>query len=202
MAMPAATDAPPPGANPPEGNPPDGNEAQGGDKPEPPKNLTGTPDIAVYQEVLRHQHYQTAAQAVFAAYNGFFDDIRIRKGWKEAPFTQEDMKILFTVAAQVVAVLRARLDVARVGISLRKIDGQAPDFLWGIEKNPSPLIPDQDRSYVAMTLAGLVKATMSDGTGFVEGMDEQTVMSFVRVHPWVLQNIFGQNPQGSEQQAS
>ena len=45
---------------------------------------------------------------------------------------------------------------------------------------------------MAQTLAGLVKATMSDGTGFVEGMDDETVMSFVRVHPWVLQHILGQ----------
>jgi len=172
---------------------PDGGTAQDAEqKPTPPENLVGTPDVAVYGQVLGHVHYQQAAQAVFAAYNGFFDDIRLRKGWKEIPFTVEDMKIIFHVAAQVVAVLRARLDVARVGISLRKIDGEAPNFLWGLEKNPNPLIQGQDRSFVAQTLAGLVKATMSDGKGFVEGMDEQTAMQFVRVHPWVLQHILGQ----------
>jgi len=173
-------------------------EPQNGNKPAPPENLTGTPDTLVFNEVLSHPHYQAAAQSVFGAYNGFFDDIRLRKNWKEVPFTMEDMKIIFTVAAQVVAVLRARLDVKRVGISLRKMDGQAPDFLWGLEKNPNPMVEGQDRSFVAMTLAGLIKATMSDGNGFVEGMDEPTVMSFVRVHPWVLQNIFGQNPAAAQ----
>ena len=37
----------------------------------------------------------------------------------------------------------------------------------------------------------VLQATMSDGKGFVEGMDEQTAMQFVRVHPWVLQHILG-----------
>jgi len=173
--------------------------APGVDKPKPPENLVGTPDIAVYGQVLSMVHYQEAAQAVFSAFNGFFDDIRLRKGWKKAPFTQDDMKIIFHVVAQIVAVLRARLDAARDGISLRKIDGDATEFLWGLEKNPNPLIQGQDRSYVATTLAGLAKATMSDANGFVEGMDEPTVMAFVRCHPWVLQHILGQPVPGQQQ---
>ena len=74
------------------------------------------------------------------------------------------------------------------------MDGNAPEFLWGIEKNPNPLIEGQDRSYVAMTIAGLVKATMSDANGFVEGMEEPVLMAFLRLHPWILQNIFGVDP--------
>ena len=40
---------------------------------------------------------------------------------------------------------------------------------------------------------------MSDANGFVEGMDEPTVMAFVRCHPWVLQHILGQRVPGQQQ---
>jgi len=95
---------------------------------------------------------------------------------------------IFRVCAEVCSVLRARLDVKRIGISIRKLDGQTPEFLWGLKKNPNPSLPGQDKEFVREVICGIVNATMSDGNGFVEGMDEETTTNFIKVHPWVSQS--------------
>lgn len=154
----------------------------------PPDSLTGVPETEVYPVVLSHQHYTAAVHGVYGAYCAFFDDIRIRNGWQEIPFTKEDLAPIFRVCAEICSVLRARLDVKRIGISLRKLDGQAPEFLWTLKKNPNPQLPGQEKAYVKEVICGIVNATMQDGNGYVEGIDEEVTTNFIKVHPWVSQS--------------
>jgi len=154
----------------------------------PPDSLTGVPEPEVYPVVLSHQHYTSAVHGVYGAYCAFFEDIRIRNGWQEIPFTKEDLAPIFRVCAEICSVLRARLDVKRIGISLRKLDGQAPEFLWTLKKNPNPQLPGQEKSYVRDCICGIVNHTMMDGNGYVEGIDEEITTNFIKVHPWVAQS--------------
>merc|ERR1711865_476888 len=154
----------------------------------PPDSLTGVPEAEVYPVVLSHQHYTSAVHGVYGAYCAFFEDIRIRNGWQEIPFTKEDLAPIFRVCAEICSVLRARLDVKRIGISLRKLDGQAPEFLWTLKKNPNPQLPGQEKTYVKEVICGIVNATMQDGNGYVEGIDEEVTTNFIKVHPWVSQS--------------
>jgi len=154
----------------------------------PPDSLTGVPEAEVYPVVLSHQHYTSAVHGVYGAYCAFFEDIRIRNGWQEIPFTKEDLAPIFRVCAEICSVLRARLDVKRIGISLRKLDGQAPEFLWTLKKNPNPQLPGQEKSYVRDCICGIVNHTMMDGNGYVEGIDEEVTTNFIKVHPWVSQS--------------
>ena len=73
-------------------------------------NAPGIADTAlqVYPVVLSHQHYTSAVHGVYGAYCAFFEDIRIRNGWQEIPFTKEDLAPIFRVCAEICSVLRAR----------------------------------------------------------------------------------------------
>lgn len=49
-------------------------------------------------------------QQVLTAYLAFFDHIALRKGWRTVPFAAAEVQPLFGVAAQVVVLLRERID--------------------------------------------------------------------------------------------
>jgi len=75
--------------------------------------------------------YQRSAE-ILAAYNFFFEHIGLRKGWRVAPFAQEEVQAPFRAAAEVVVVVRAKLDTERGGVLvLRQVEGSAMNFLWG-----------------------------------------------------------------------
>ena len=74
----------------------------------------------------------------------------------------------------------------RIGISLRKLDGQAPEFLWTLKKNPNPQLPGQEKSYVRDCICGIVNHTMMDGNGYVEGIDEEVVHSTLLIYRTLL----------------
>lgn len=129
----------------------------------------------------RAEWIQQKAGEILAAYNFFFEHIGIRKGWRQAPFGFEEVQAPFKAAAEVVVVVRARLDAERGGVLvLRQVEGSAMNFLWGWSPSRPPGI-----SYKALAdfFRGLVFATLSDGRGLVEGLDPMTVESYVCRHP-------------------
>jgi len=126
--------------------------------------------------------YRRSAE-VLAAYNFFFEHICLRKGWRVAPFSKDEVQAPFRAAAEVVVVVRARLDSERgEGIVLRQVEGSAMNFLWGW----SPTCPPGSNMQAAQEfLRGLVFATLSDAKGLVEGLDSQTVEGYVCSHPFL-----------------
>lgn len=129
----------------------------------------------------RAEWIQQKASEILAAYNFFFEHIGIRKGWRKAPFEFDEVQAPFRAAAEVVVVVRARLDAERGGeIVLRQVEGSAMNFLWGWSPSRPP-----GTSYKALGefFRGLVFATLSDGRGLVEGLDPTTVESYVCRHP-------------------
>jgi len=124
---------------------------------------------------------QQRTSEILAAYNFFFEHIGLRKGWRKAPFQREEVQAPFKAAAEVVVVVRARLDAERGGVLvLRQVEGSAMNFLWGWSPSRPP-----GSSHKALEdfFRGLVFATLSDGRGLVEGLDSTTVESYVCRHP-------------------
>mmetsp|Transcript_2008 Transcript_2008/g.4458 ORF Transcript_2008/g.4458 Transcript_2008/m.4458 type:complete len:188 (-) Transcript_2008:178-741(-) len=71
----------------------------------------------------RAQWIQVRANEIFAAYNFFFEHIGLRKGWRTAPFEREEVQAPFRAAAEVVVVVRAKLDAERGGmLVLRQVE--------------------------------------------------------------------------------
>jgi len=118
---------------------------------------------------------------ILAAYNFFFEHIGLRKGWRTAPFQQDEVQAPFLAAAEVVVLVRAKLDAERGGVLvLRQVEGSAMNFLWGWNPSRPPGASDQA---LEDFFRGLVFATLSDGRGLVEGLDPTTVESYVCRHP-------------------
>ena len=118
----------------------------------------------------------SAADAA-AAYEAFFDHISFRKGWKQPPFTREEAAQVFATAACIVARARVEiLDVRDGGVKLRQIEGSARDWMHSPECGP--LL----QSDPCLFLTGLVHATFKDAKGYVEGLKENEVDSFIRLY--------------------
>jgi len=126
---------------------------------------------------------QRRALDVLGAYNAFFDHIGLRKGWRTAPFDRDEVQAPFLAAAEVVTVVRARLDEeGGGGMVLRQLEGSAMDFLWGW---PPERRPGSSPEALGEFFRGLVFATLSDARGLVEGLTEETVESYVACHPFL-----------------
>lgn len=152
--------------------------AAGGETPEEPEVAEGLEAPLAWWSI--HTDWiRDSSHEILAAYNFFFEHIGIRKGWRTPPFKREDVQGPFMAAAEVVAVVRHRIDEMGQGMVPRQLEGSSHDFLWGWspEKAPSqaPHLPDFFR--------GLVFATMSDANGLVEGLDDATLDYYVQSHP-------------------
>eukprot|EP00931_Biecheleriopsis_adriatica_P054803 TRINITY_DN32284_c0_g2_i1.p1 TRINITY_DN32284_c0_g2~~TRINITY_DN32284_c0_g2_i1.p1 ORF type:complete len:365 (-),score=108.47 TRINITY_DN32284_c0_g2_i1:126-1220(-) len=132
---------------------------------------------SLHTDWLRH-----SACEILGAYNFFFEHIGIRKGWRTPPFKKEEVQGPFMASAEVVAVVRKRIDEQGGGMVLRQLEGSSHDFLWGWspEKRPAQALEEFFR--------GLVFATLSDAKGLVEGLDSATVDYYVRSHPILEQS--------------
>mmetsp|Transcript_25368 Transcript_25368/g.45971 ORF Transcript_25368/g.45971 Transcript_25368/m.45971 type:complete len:323 (+) Transcript_25368:121-1089(+) len=127
---------------------------------------------------------QKSASEILAAYNFFFEHIGIRKGWRTPPFKKEDVQGPFMASAEVVAVVRKRIDDEGRGMVLRQLEGSSHDFLWGW----SPDKPPNQGLGLREFFSGLVFATLSDAKGLVEGLDNATVEYYVNSHP-ILEGV-------------
>jgi len=166
----------------------------------PPSRLDGDPPVAapvapdvaekplrvVFQEAFitftdpRSDELHKTATSVMAGYNGFFDHIGIRKGWRVAPLQQEEVQRAFQISSEIVALLRADLDRARGGgFIMRQLEGSAMDFLWGWPVGRQLVTKEIFEEF----MSGLVSATLSDGNGLVEGLDSRTVYQYMYSHP-------------------
>eukprot|EP00930_Biecheleria_cincta_P084631 TRINITY_DN74080_c0_g1_i1.p1 TRINITY_DN74080_c0_g1~~TRINITY_DN74080_c0_g1_i1.p1 ORF type:complete len:328 (+),score=81.21 TRINITY_DN74080_c0_g1_i1:30-1013(+) len=142
--------------------------ATGGSSPAPSPNAWWS---------LHTDWIRDRSREILGAYNFFFEHIGIRKGWRTPPFGKEEVQAPFMASAEVVAVVRRRIDEQGGGMVLRQLEGSAMDFLWGWcpEKPPGQALEEFFR--------GLVFATLSDAKGLVEGLDAATVDYYVRSHP-------------------
>jgi len=120
-----------------------------------------------------------SSHEILAAYNFFFEHIGIRKGWRTPPFKREDVQGPFMAAAEVVAVVRHRIDELGQGMVLRQLEGSSHDFLWGWSPEKAP----NQAPHLMDFFRGLVFATMSDANGLVEGLDDATLDYYVQSHP-------------------
>lgn len=155
---------------------------------EPPQQMKRAEWVPTSQEYTtmygdRRCGCHQQARAALDGYNGFFEHISIRKGWRKAPFEPADLKRVFELSSQVVGFLRARQDSLGLGMTLRQVAGSSHEFLWGLEKNPRVDLPGQDLVYVLRTVEQLVLATLSDKNGLVEGLREELVLKSVHAHP-------------------
>merc|ERR1712066_992970 len=63
---------------------------------------------------------------------------------------------------------------------LRQLDGSATNFLWGWDPKRPPGSSDQA---LQVFFRGLVFATLSDGKGLVEGLNDEFVEHYLSQHP-------------------
>lgn len=127
------------------------------------------------------------ARAALQGYKDFFQHISLRKGWRTVPFTLSDLQDIFQVAAEVVGLMRTRLDGLGRGFTIRQVAGSSHELLWSLTKNPRIDQPGQSAEYVLETLQQLVVSTFSDANGLVEGLDKKLIIQCVHAHPWVNQ---------------
>jgi hypothetical protein len=130
-------------------------------KEQPQKVMPASPD------------WQAKANAVVAAYNSFFDDLRFRKGWKQLPFSREEIATPFGIAARIVARARNEIDARDKGITLWQTGGSACDWMHSPESQM--LLRDDTNKFIA----GLVHATFRDASGYVKGLDKKQVDIFI-----------------------
>lgn len=109
------------------------------------------------------------------AFGDVFRHLAVRRGWRTLPFAPAHVAPVFCAAAQVVTLLRARLDAASPGFRMRQVDGAAQSALWSLP--PAPALPEPGESaaeleaWRAMALHALVHAALRDGSGqYVEGL--------------------------------
>jgi hypothetical protein len=117
--------------------------------------------------------WQAKAKAITAAYNAFFDDFRFKKGWKQLPFSREEVATPLGIAAGIVAQARNEIDARDKGITLWQTGGSAIDWMHSPESHK--LLQDDTNRFIA----GLVHATFRDGKGYVKGLDEKQVDIFI-----------------------
>src|SRR5690606_16879375 len=117
------------------------------------------------------------AQKIFDDYNSIFDDLTVKRGWRRLRFTSQDIEPVLRIASYLSMLIREYLDKQSSGIKLRMIGGQAREYLFGIEKNPSPY-RNKGQKYVRKVILGIVKATLSDARGFVEGVSLELIQQF------------------------
>ncbi|CAE7515057.1 unnamed protein product [Symbiodinium natans] len=120
-----------------------------------------------------------SSHEIFNGYNFFFEHIGIRKGWRTPPFKKEDVQGPFMASAEVVAVVRHRIDEQGNGMVLRQLEGSSHDWLWGW----APEKPPHEAEFLPEFFRGLVFATFSDANGLVEGLDADTLDYYVQSHP-------------------
>jgi hypothetical protein len=150
-----------------------------------------TPEAELVQEDISrwgylHASMQHRADEILDTYNGFFEQMVVRKGWRTPPFQREEVQVPFQAASEVVAMVRARLDEENAeaggGIVLRQVDGTAKDFFWNWDAGRPP---SSTQEILGEFFRGLVFATLSDAHGLVEGLHSETVEHYISSHPLV-----------------
>lgn len=120
---------------------------------------------------VAHTMYSRTTEIV-EAYNGFWGHVSLRTGWRQAPFTYEEVQAPFFHAGYMVATIRARLGAGASAGTRRPIDGAAQAFLWGWPRECSPGSSQENfRNFVR----GLVFATLTDGNGLIDGLNSEDV---------------------------
>lgn len=143
----------------------------------------------VHREWWSHsaEWIQQKSDEILAAYNFFFEHIGLRKGWRTAPFEREEVQAPFLASAEVVTLVRAKLDEERgKELVLRQLEGSAMNFLWGW---PPVRRPGSSHEALEDFFRGLVYATLSDARGLVEGLDRETVEHYVCCHPLLANRL-------------
>merc|ERR1711920_132047 len=120
-------------------------------------------------------HWQAKAKDVVESYESFFDHIAFRKGWKQPPFTRDEVRPAFKRAACIVARARAEvLDVQNTDIKIRQVEGSARD--WMHDAGSAQLL----RCDLDAFVRGLGHATFKDANGYAENLEELQVDGFIQ----------------------
>lgn len=123
---------------------------------------------------------QQKSQDLWAAYDGVFELMVVRKGWREVPFDRFGSRGPFNVAAEVVVLVRESLDLRRGGgFLLRQLEGSSMDFLWGWDKERPLGEVETDYEFTK----GVISSTFKDAHGYVEGLLEPELMWWTSLHP-------------------
>lgn len=123
---------------------------------------------------------QQKSQDLWAAYDGVFELMVVRKGWREVPFDRYGSRGPFNVAAEVVVLVRESLDLRRGGgFLLRQLEGSSMDFLWGWDKKRPLGELETDYEFTK----GVISATFKDAHGYVEGLQEPELIWWTSLHP-------------------
>jgi len=128
------------------------------------------------------------AAVVFEAYANVFNHVAVRKGWRVLPFTLVDVaNPIFAPAARHVSRIRARLDADATaagtrGFTMRKIGGCAWDYLFALKA--SDVLGSSGAARRGSVVRELVKATLRDGVGFVEGLTSSRIDAWIDGGTW------------------
>lgn len=129
----------------------------------------------------RAQDMQRKAVTLCDSYNAFFNQLPLRRGWRTANFSQEEVQPAFIAAAQVAVLIREGLDRTREeGLVLRQLEGSTADFLWGWPPGQALATDTEAERRFAR---GLIRATLSDANGLVEGLVEADLEGYMAGHP-------------------
>lgn len=125
-----------------------------------------------------HQHVAPLSEkqlraraAVVLAYADWWNHLKFKKGWATPLFTFNEVKPLLDRAAEIVVRIRAVLDATDPSFKVRMVDGAAREYFWTLTRHPS----EQPERFVR----SVVHATFKDGRGYVEGLDEGKVDTFI-----------------------
>ena len=123
------------------------------------------------------------AAGVFEAYANLFNHVAVRKGWRVLPFTLADVaNPIFAPAARHVSRIRAQLDedstkAGTRGFTMRKIGGCSWDYLFALKAGD--VLGSSGTARRRRVVRELVKATLRDGSGYVEGLTSARIDALV-----------------------
>jgi len=131
-------------------------------------SLKAAAEVAQFWQ-LTEEDYDDA-EKVNAAYLLYFTHVRFRNGWAEPALLRSEVEGPFKEAAGYVLRIRRFLDAQHPSeTKLRMVDGAAQAYLH------TPAAATDRKAGEATFVQRLVHATFRDATGYVEGLDEQTV---------------------------
>eukprot|EP01059_Diplonema_ambulator_P032024 TRINITY_DN6077_c0_g1_i1.p1 TRINITY_DN6077_c0_g1~~TRINITY_DN6077_c0_g1_i1.p1 ORF type:complete len:476 (+),score=136.92 TRINITY_DN6077_c0_g1_i1:53-1480(+) len=112
-----------------------------------------------------------ASTDILNSYLEYWNHIRFRQGWAKPQFTSDEVKGLLEDAAEHAAAIYEELDKESSEPKLRKRGGESIAFLSGVGYDP---VEHPERF-----VRELVHSTLSDVTGYVEGLTTEKVDSLM-----------------------
>lgn len=160
-----------------------------------PKESVEIPKIENTASYIKNtSEWNSKVQVIYEEYDAFFNDFRVKEATRPVVFGRNDVKELFRIAAFLVQMIRTYLDEKDNNkFKVVAIGGQVKEFLWSfVEKqvNPNPFFENAKKEDAKAFVRDMVKYSLQTANGFVDGVNEDIIDTFMDKHFDELYTIY------------